>query len=114
MFHVLEYPSLPNGDSAGSGFGDEPEHLLRSLTHDWDSLPPLEQARLIRFIVESVEYDGRTERVTLTLTDEVAATIAQQENGASALLRTETDQPEPSTGHGRRNAADQRPANENV
>jgi site-specific DNA recombinase len=103
-------PSLPNGDSAGSGFGDEPEQLLRSLTHGWDSLSPLEQARLIRLILESVEYDGRTERVTLSLTDEVAETIAQQENGASASLRAETDHPEPSTGHGKGTAADQRPA----
>jgi site-specific DNA recombinase len=37
---------------------------------DWENLPPLDRARRIRLIVDRVEFDGRTERVTLTLTDD--------------------------------------------
>jgi DNA invertase Pin-like site-specific DNA recombinase len=52
------------------------------LACDWNNLPPLEQARLLRFILDSVEYDGRTERVALTLTTEAAANLAQLKQGA--------------------------------
>ncbi len=60
---------------------------------DWDILPPLEQARLIRFIVESVEYDGRTEKVTLTLTDEAAANLVQQKQRAAPRRLKPTEEP---------------------
>jgi|GEM_PF-444712 len=33
----------------------------------WESLPPREQARLIRLLVEQVSYDGRTGTVSVTL-----------------------------------------------
>ena len=65
------------GDSNGRHRGTD--DVDRFFVSDWDNHPPLEQARLIRLILESVEYDGLTERVTLTLTDEAAANLAPQQ-----------------------------------
>ena len=46
------------------------------LASDWDTQPPLEQARLLRDLVESVEYDGGTQKVTVTLTPEALTSMA--------------------------------------
>jgi site-specific DNA recombinase len=71
--------SIP-GETIGGHSGD----LIAFRAGDWNGLPPLEQARLIRLILESVVYDGRTEKVTVTLTDEAAADLAQAEQEADA------------------------------
>ena len=52
----------------------------------WESLTPKEQARLVALLVERVEYDGRTQTMTLafhpagvqTLADQVAAEQQQE------------------------------------
>ena len=69
---ITEEGSVAESDDVG-GF----------LASDWNNLLPLEQARFLRFILECVEYDGRTERVTLTLTAEAAANLAQYKQGAA-------------------------------
>lgn len=51
-----------------NGVASEWEALL---SDDWNDLPPVEQARLIRLILQRAEYDGRTQGVTLTLADEI-------------------------------------------
>ena len=71
-------PGCQTGGTTGEGPGAESDDVGGFLASDWDNLPPLEQARLLRFILDTVEYDGRTERVTLTLTAEAAANRAQQ------------------------------------
>jgi len=58
--------------------GDVSDEVGAFFAGDWECLPALEQARLIRFILECVEYDGRTEIVTLTLTEEAATCLAKQ------------------------------------
>lgn len=55
------------------------DDIGRFLTGDWDSMVPMEQARLMRLILESVEYDGRTQKVMVTLTDEAAACFARRD-----------------------------------
>lgn len=69
-------PGVPDRQTGGTtevGPGAESGDDGGFLASNWDNLPPLEQARLLRFILETVEYDSRTERVTLTLTAEAAA-----------------------------------------
>lgn len=72
----------PNGQHHGT------DDLDRFIASDWDNMLPVEQARLIRFILERAEYDGRTETVTLTLTDEAAASLPQ--NADQPRARRET------------------------
>jgi len=79
-------PGVPDRRTGGTkeeGTGAESDNVGGFLASDWDSLPPLEQARLLRFILETVEYDGRTEKVALTLTAEAAANWAQQTRGTA-------------------------------
>ena len=51
----------------------------------WDSLSASEQARLIRFVVDRVGYDGSTEKVSVTLTNEAARRLCPMvdERGAT-------------------------------
>ena len=79
-------PECQNNGIADEGFEGKSDVVGGLLGKDWDNLPPQEQARLIRFIVETVEYDGRTEKVTLTLTDEAEASMAQAKQRATACL----------------------------
>ncbi|MGB2987188.1 MAG: zinc ribbon domain-containing protein [Phycisphaerae bacterium] len=71
-------PDHPTGGITEEGPGAASDEVDEFSACDWDNLPPLEQARLLRFIIESVEYDGRTERVALTLTTEAAAYLTQR------------------------------------
>ncbi|MHC4984393.1 MAG: recombinase family protein, partial [Planctomycetota bacterium] len=61
-------PDHPTGGITEERPGAASDGVGGFLANDWNNLPPLEQARLLRFILECVEYDGRTERVALTLT----------------------------------------------
>ena len=61
------------------------------MVNDWDDQPPLEQARLLRFILESVEYDGRSEQVTLTLTAEAENHLAGHEDRTNKESRACVD-----------------------
>ncbi|MGB2986067.1 MAG: recombinase family protein, partial [Phycisphaerae bacterium] len=74
------------GGITEQGPGAKSAEVDEFLACDWDNLPPLEQARLLRFILECVEYDARTERVALTLTTEAAANLARLKHGAALRL----------------------------
>jgi site-specific DNA recombinase len=76
-------PDGPTDGNTHEGSGGQSDDVAGFLANGWDNLPPLEQARLIRFILETVEYDGRTEKVTLTLTDEAEASLAPPEQETS-------------------------------
>ena len=82
---------------AGSHTQERPEtesdEVRGLLAGDWDILPPLEQARRLRFIIESVEYDGRTETVALTLTAEAAASLARQKQRAARRSLRPAEEP---------------------
>lgn len=62
--------SRSNGSA--KGVGHEWDEIRAD---DWDCLSPLEQARRIRCCVRRVEYDGRSENVTVTLTAEAGAPL---------------------------------------
>lgn len=102
-------PNAPDPCNSGAGLGGPVNEVGQFLASDWDSLPPLEQARLIRFILKTVEYDGRTEKVTLTLTDEAAAPIAQRNDCTAARLQKGSGESGICTG-GRSAAATRRPS----
>ena len=55
------------------------EDSQASCLTDWDALPPLEQARVVRLLVERVAYDGSAGKLT----------IAFNENG---LVRLKAEQ----------------------
>ena len=95
--------------------GGNPDDVGGFWARDWDNLSPLEQARLLRFVLESVEYDGPTERVALKLTAEAAAYLAQPEQGAAPCPFQPTDEsrvrvggPAEADGPASRKAADER------
>ena len=70
---------------ANESVADANGHLSAVFNGDWDCLPAQEQARRLRFILDCVEYDGRTEKVTLTLAEEAAASLERRDgNNASA------------------------------
>jgi site-specific DNA recombinase len=58
---------LPNEKAPGN-----PSDTGEILPDGWDELPPLDQARRLRGIIETVEYDGRSQRITITLTEEAS------------------------------------------
>jgi site-specific DNA recombinase len=43
----------------------------------WDALVPKERARVLHFLVEEVEYDGRTGRVSITFHPAGVTLLAQ-------------------------------------
>lgn len=57
--------------AAGSAIGE----AAGLLDEQADGLPAFEQARLIRLLVERVEYDGRSRRLSVSMTDDAAACI---------------------------------------
>ena len=87
--HHLRRLAVDSADLTGS-MTDEAGAFF---ANDWQCLPALEQARLIRFILECVEYDGRTEKVTLTLTQEAAACLAKQKTGVKSSCSSSSPLP---------------------
>jgi ribosomal protein L34E len=71
-------PAVPDPEAGTQeGSPSETGDVARFLAADWNDLPSLEQARVIRFIIESVQYDAREERATVRLTPEAAARLTQ-------------------------------------
>jgi hypothetical protein len=70
---------VPDAQAGRMQEGTLPESgdVARFLAGDWNNLPPLEQARVIRFIIESVQYDAREEQATVRLTPEAATGLTQ-------------------------------------
>jgi len=81
------------GSITEGGPGAESAEVGEFLAGDCDILPLLAQARRLRFIIESVEYDGRTERVALTLTAEAAASLARQKQRAARRSLRRAEEP---------------------
>ena len=50
----------------------------------WESLTPREQARIVRLLVERVDYDGRNGTVAVTFRPTGIKTLAQQETEDAA------------------------------
>lgn len=56
---------------------------LRSFEPLWETLSPREQARIVRLLVERVDYDGKNESVTVTFRETGIRTLAQEQETAA-------------------------------
>jgi len=56
---------------------NETARVLKLFDPIWDSLSPREQARVIRLVVEQVNYDGRTGTVSITFHQTGIRTLAE-------------------------------------
>ncbi len=86
------YDQCPTGTILAGPLEQEVCNHLKPLAEGpshWDDLPPLEQARLIRLILQRVEYDGQTEKATMTLTAEASATQGREEDPAESVRQVE-------------------------
>lgn len=57
---------------------------LKSFDPLWESLSPREQARIVRLLVERVDYDGKNEAVTVTFRETGIRTLAQEQQETAA------------------------------
>jgi site-specific DNA recombinase len=57
---------------------EQAARALSALEQEFGSLPTIEQARLIRLMVQRVEYDGGNNKITLTLNPTGLATVIEK------------------------------------
>ena len=57
---------------------------LSSFTPVWDSLSPREQARIIRLLVERVDYDGKAGMISVTFRPNGIKALAQESEEVAA------------------------------